>query len=159
MPRTAIGHNTRPAVHRTRASAKSAADDTIDKVLPPIDNPRDQIRHRSIHQMCLPVGSRAIEVTCENLVALRIKRNGHGWSDSRAKAIFNLRSLAVRDRWEEAMEHLMSNHRRQVGPIGVHLRCLVGDLHPLPPPTFWKLGQSNQWLAPNRLRFGILFRI
>jgi hypothetical protein len=95
----------------------SETDKAIHTALTYIDNHREQMRYGSVRQKGLPVGSGAIEATCKSLVALRMKRNGQSWSYSGAQAILNLRSLALSDRWEEAMDHLMSTYRQQVEPM------------------------------------------
>ena len=93
---------------------QSATDEAIEAALTYIDNHRDQMRYASIRQRGLPVGSGAIEATCKNLVALRMKRNGQSWSYPGAQAILNLRSLALSDRWEAGMDALVSTYRSSV---------------------------------------------
>jgi len=93
------------------------AQEAVDAALTYIDNHREQMRYASIRKRGLPVGSGAIEATCKNLVAVRMKRNGQSWSHPGAQAILNLRSLALSDRWEDGMEALMSTYRTSVEPL------------------------------------------
>jgi len=93
------------------------AQEAVDAALTYIDNHREQMRYASIRKRGLPVGSGAIEATCKNLVAVRMKRNGQSWSHPGAQAILNLRSLALSDRWEDGMEALMSTYRASVEPL------------------------------------------
>lgn len=93
------------------------AQEAVDAALTYIDNHREQMRYASIRKRGLPVGSGAIEATCKNLVAVRMKRNGQSWSHPGAQAILNLRSLALSDRWEDGMDSLTSTYRASVEPL------------------------------------------
>lgn len=89
----------------------------VEAALTYINNHREQMRYASIRRRGLPVGSGAIEATCKNLVAVRMKRNGQSWSHPGAQAMLNLRSLALSDRWEDGIHALMSTYQTSVEPM------------------------------------------
>ena len=67
----------------------------------------------------LPVGSGMVEATCEQLVALRMKRNGQRFKPGGGAKILQLRSLAISQegRWEAAMGGVQKHLQQEVTPV------------------------------------------
>ena len=79
-----------------------------------IANHREQMRYASIRERGLPIGSGAVESTCKQLVAMRMKRSGQRWKRRGGQAILSLRSLCLSDRWDAAMELVLKTYQAAV---------------------------------------------
>lgn len=82
-----------------------------------IANHREQMRYASIRERGLPIGSGAVESTCKQLVAMRMKRSGQRWKRRGGQAILSLRSLCLSDRWDAAMRLVLKTYQADVTPV------------------------------------------
>jgi len=82
-----------------------------------IANHREQMRYASLRERGLPIGSGAVESTCKQLVAMRMKRSGQRWKRRGGQAILSLRSLCLSDRWDAAMRLVLKTYQAEVTPV------------------------------------------
>jgi hypothetical protein len=82
-----------------------------------IANHREQMRYASLRERGLPIGSGAVESTCKQLVAMRMKRSGQRWKRRGGQAILSLRSLCLSDRWDAAMKLVLKTYQAEVTPV------------------------------------------
>lgn len=75
-----------------------------------IDNRRPRLIHYAeAHSDKLPIASGHVEATCKSLVQVRMRRCGQRWTVDSSQAILNLRTLALSNVWDEAMDLLMTD--------------------------------------------------
>lgn len=78
----------------------------VDAALTYIDNRRERMNYAQARRQNLPVASGHVEATCKSLVQVRMRRSGQRWTKPSARAILNLRTLALSDTWSEGVELL-----------------------------------------------------
>jgi len=62
---------------------------------------QEQMRYGEYQAAGLPIGSGAVESTCEQMVTARCKQAGMRWSEAGADAILALRSFVLNERLDE----------------------------------------------------------
>ena len=62
----------------------------------------------------LSIGSGVVEATCKSLVQVRMCRSGARWRHDTAQALLSLRALALSDRWDSALTHVLAPLRHEV---------------------------------------------
>ena len=77
-------------------------------------NHQQRMNYAGARRKGLPVGSGNVEATCKTLVEVRMKRAGSRWKEDTGEHILQLRSLALSDRWDEAMTLTLAPLRKAI---------------------------------------------
>jgi hypothetical protein len=79
-----------------------------------LKNHRAQLDYATARRLGLAIASGPLEATCKSLFNQRFKRSGSRWKERTGEHILHLRALALSDRWNPAMELLLSPLRKDV---------------------------------------------
>lgn len=79
-----------------------------------LENHGGRMAYAPARQRGLPIGSGAVEAACKSLVALRMKRPGSRWKEPSGQHILDLRALVLSDRWQPAMQLVLTPLRSHV---------------------------------------------
>lgn len=79
-----------------------------------LENHRDLLGYPGARRRGLPIGSGNTEATCKSLFTMRLKRCGARWKEETAREVINLRSLALSDRWDQALRLTLAPLRKAV---------------------------------------------
>jgi hypothetical protein len=74
----------------------------------------DRMNYARAPRLGLALGSGNVEATCKSLSETRMKRCGERWKEETGQHIVQLRSLALSDRWEPAIEVILRPLRKAV---------------------------------------------
>ena len=81
-----------------------------------LENHREDMKYAQARRLGLPVGSGNVEAACKSLYEVRLKRPGCRWKEDTGAHIVDLRSLALSDRYDEAVTRALAPLRQSVSP-------------------------------------------
>lgn len=84
-----------------------------------LENHREDMKYAPARRLGLPVGSGNVEAACKSLYEVRLKRPGCRWKEDTGAHIVDLRSLALSDRYDEAVPRALAPLRQSVSPVPV----------------------------------------